>query len=78
VYSEEAKQQHIEGDAVVRVVFRANGTMDVIGLVRGLGHNLDQPALDAARGVRFQPALDAGGRPIDFPTNIIVHFIINN
>ena len=77
-YSEDAKAHHIEGDAVVRVVFRANGEMDVIGLVRGLGHGLDEPALQAARGVRFHPALDAGGHPIDFPTNIIVHFIINN
>jgi periplasmic protein TonB len=78
VYSEDAKENHIEGNAVVSVIFRANGTMDVIGLVRGLGHGLDEPALTAARGVKFSPALDAGGRPIDFPTNIIVHFIINN
>jgi protein TonB len=78
VYSEEAKANHIEGNAVVSVIFRSNGTMDVIGLVRGLGHGLDDPALQAARGVKFQPALDAGGHPIDFPTNIIVHFIINN
>jgi TonB family protein len=78
VYTEEAKEQHIQGDAVVRVVFHANGTMEVISLVRGLGHGLDEPALQAARGVRFRPALDAGGHPVDFPTNIIVHFIINN
>ena len=77
-YSDDAKAHHIEGNAVVRVIFRSNGTMDVIGLVSGLGHGLDEPALQAARGVRFQPALDAAGRPIDFPTNIIVHFILNN
>ena len=78
VYSPEARAQNVEGDAVVKVIFRANGTMDVIGLVHGLGHGLDEPALDAARGVRFTPALDAAGRPVDFPTNIIVHFILNN
>lgn len=78
VYSQEARQANIEGDAVVKVIFRSNGTMDVLGLVRGLGHGLDEPALQAARGVRFQPALDSGGHPIDFPTNIIIHFIINN
>jgi protein TonB len=77
VYSDDAKEHHIEGDAVVRVIFHANGSMEVLSLVRGLGHGLDEPALAAARGVRFQPALDAGGHPIDFPTNIIVHFIIN-
>ena len=77
-YSEDAKEHHIEGNAVVSVIFHANGTMEVVSLVHGLGHGLDEPALQAARGVRFQPALDAGGHPIDFPTNIIVHFIINN
>jgi TonB family protein len=77
-YSEDAKAHHIEGDAVVKVIFHANGTMDVIGLVRGLGYGLDEPALEAARGVRFHPALNAAGQPVDFPTNIIVHFIINN
>jgi TonB family protein len=78
VYNEDARAHHIEGEAVVKVIFRANGTMDVIGLVRGLGHGLDQSALEAANGVRFHPALNAAGQPVDFPTNIIINFTINN
>ena len=35
---------HLEGNAVVSVVFHANGTMEVIGLVHGLGHGLDENA----------------------------------
>ena len=50
----------------------------VIGLVRGLGHGLDDPALASARGIRFRPALNAAAEPVDFPTNIIIHFVINN
>jgi protein TonB len=78
VYSDEAKAMHLEGKAVVSVVFRANGAMEVVGLVRGLGHGLDESALNAARGVKFQPATDAGGRPIDFPTQIIITFTPNS
>lgn len=78
VYSEEGKALHIAGKAVVSVVFHANGTMEVVGLVHGLGHGLDESALEAARGVRFSPALDAGGKPVDFPTNIIITFIPNS
>lgn len=78
VYTEEAKAHHIEGDAVVKVVFRANGTIEVLGLVRGLGYGLDEPALQVARGIRFIPAKNAAGTPVDFPTNVVIRFIINN
>ncbi len=78
VYTQEAKEHHIEGDAVVKVVFRANGSIEVLGLVRGLGYGLDEPALQSARGIRFHPALNAAAEPVDFPTNIIIHFVINN
>jgi periplasmic protein TonB len=76
VYTDEAKSLHLEGKATVSVIFHANGTMEVIGLVHGLGHGLDDSALQAAKGVRFQPALDATGRPIDFPTQIIITFAL--
>ncbi len=78
VYTEDAKQHHIQGDAVVKVIFHANGTIQVLGLVRGLGYGLDQPAEEVARGIRFRPALNAAGDPIDFPTNVVIHFVINN
>ncbi len=78
VYTADAKEHHIEGDAVVRVVFHANGTIEVVSLVRGLGYGLDEPALQVARGIRFHPALNAAAQPVDFPTNVIIHFVINN
>jgi TonB family protein len=78
VYTAEAKEHHIEGDAVVKVIFRANGSIDVLGLVRGLSYGLDDAALTSARGIRFRPALNAAAEPIDFPTQIIIHFVINN
>lgn len=77
-YTAEATSLHLEGEAVVSVVFRANGSIDVVGLVRGLGHGLDESALTVARGIRFKPAVDSNGQPTDFPTKIIVRFVSNS
>jgi len=77
-FTAEAKSLHIEGRAVVSVVFHANGSITVVGIVHGLGHGLDESALTAARGIRFKPALDSAGQPIDFPTQVIVSFVSNS
>jgi periplasmic protein TonB len=37
----------------------------VAGVLSGLGHGLDESAVRAAQGTRFDPALDASGRPVD-------------
>jgi TonB family protein len=78
VYTDDARTHNIQGNAVVKVIFHANGTIEVINLVRGLGHGLDENALQCARGIRFHPAMNAAGEPIDFPTNIDISFILNN
>jgi TonB family protein len=77
VYSAEAKALHLEGDATVKVRLMADGSVQVVGLTHGLGHGLDQSALNAARGIRFTPATDSSGKPVDFPTTVTVHFLIN-
>jgi TonB family protein len=77
VYTEEAKALHLEGDAAVKVRLMADGTVQVLGLTHGLGHGLDQSALNAARGIRFKPATDSSGNAVDFPTTVTVHFLIN-
>jgi TonB family protein len=78
IFTPEARAHNIQGEAVVKVIFRANGTIDVLGLVRGLGYGLDANALQDAREIRFHPALNAAGEPVDFPTNIVINFITNN
>ena len=78
LYTPEATSLHLEGEAIVSVVFRANGTVDVVGVVHGLGHGLDESALSVARGIRFKPAVDSNGQPTDFPTKIIVRFVSNS
>jgi len=64
VYTVEARKQRIEGTVVLDVIFTATGEVKVLGVSQGLGHGLDENAVDAARRIRFRPATQAGA-PID-------------
>lgn len=59
-YTEEARKLRIEGEVLVEVVFQASGAIRVTRVVRGLGHGLDQSAIQAAEQIRFKPALRDG------------------
>jgi len=76
-YTTEASSMHLEGEARVSVRLNADGTVQVLGLIHGLGHGLDQSALASAQGIRFRPATDGSGHPVDFPTTVVIHFAIN-
>jgi TonB family protein len=75
VYTAEARSQKIEGTVLLDVVFTANGEVRVLGVVRGLGHGLDENAIDAARRIRFTPALQSG-TPVDQHVTLHVVFQI--
>ncbi len=72
-YTNEARQLHIQGEVVLRVAFLASGRVVVEGVVRGLGHGLDEEALREAEQIRFRPAT-RDGRPVNLTTNIIITF----
>ncbi|MGH9561606.1 MAG: energy transducer TonB [Terracidiphilus sp.] len=72
-YTPEARQMKIEGDVVLRVTFLASGRVVVQGVVRGLGHGLDQEAQRVAQQIRFRPAT-RDGRPVDLTTTITISF----
>jgi hypothetical protein len=44
VYTEEARRLRVEGDVVLQVVFTAAGQIRIVGVVKGLGHGLDEAA----------------------------------
>ncbi len=75
VYTAEARAQKIEGAVVLDVVFAASGEVRVMGVVRGLGHGLDENAIDAARHIRFAPATQSG-TPVDQRVQLHVVFQI--
>ncbi|HTS37230.1 MAG TPA: energy transducer TonB [Candidatus Solibacter sp.] len=72
VYTPEARSLKLEGEVLLEVTFFANGTLQVNRVVRGMGHGLDEAASDAARKMRFKPAL-RGGQPVD--STAVVHVV---
>jgi TonB family protein len=72
-FTDEALAERIQGEVLLRVIFRSSGRVDVIGIVRGLGYGLDETAVIAARRIRFKPA-QKEGRPVDVGTVIRVVF----
>jgi TonB family protein len=73
-YTSEAKQLKIQGSVVLRVTFYANGQIQVLGVLRGLGHGLDEEARRAVQqGKVIRPAME-NGKPMDSTTNITITF----
>jgi len=72
VYSAEAQRLLIEGEVELEIAFEASGQLRVVRVVRGLGHGLDENAIEAARGIRFRPA-QSGGRAVD--STALVHIV---
>ena len=75
VYTDEARRLRIEGTVQLRVVFGAAGQIRVVSVVKGLGHGLDEAAVQAAEAIRFRPAR-RDGRPVDAPAVIQIQFQI--
>jgi TonB family protein len=72
IYTEEARAKRIEGEVLLEVVFEASGKIQVLRVVRGLGHGLDDAAIRAAEQIRFKPAL-RDGQPSD--STAVLHII---
>jgi TonB family protein len=71
-YTEEARQLKVEGEVLVSVLFQATGQAIPQGVVRGLGHGLDESALAAASRIRFKPATQ-NAQPVD--SSAVVHVV---
>jgi TonB family protein len=71
-YTADARSAHVEGEVLLEVVFSASGKMQVLRVVRGLGHGLDESAIRAAEQIKYKPA-SRGGEPVDF--SAILHIV---
>lgn len=72
-YTQEARLLKMEGDVVLEVVFLASGQLQVTRVASGLGHGLDEAAIQAAKQIRFRPAKQ-NGNPIDFAARVRIEF----
>jgi TonB family protein len=65
---------HLEGNVSLRIRVTSSGTVQVLGVVHGLGHGLDQSAIQATEATRFKPALDNSGHAVDWEGVVLVNF----
>ena len=72
-YTAEARALKLEGEVLLEVVFSASGKIQVVRVVRGLGHGLDEAAIHAAEQIRFKPAT-RGGAPVDSTATLHIVF----
>ena len=59
-YTEEARQNGISGTVVLKCIFRSNGSINNIRIVSGLPYGLTERATEAARRIKFIPAMKDG------------------
>jgi TonB family protein len=74
-YTQEARDAHIEGTVDLNVIFKANGEIQVLGVIKGLGHGLDEMAIQAAKKIKYKPAI-SNGQPVDFPATAHIEFLL--
>jgi TonB family protein len=72
-YTDEARKIKLEGEVLLRVLFTSTGEVQVLNVVRGLGHGLDESAVRAAQQIRFKPAR-RDGQPVDSTANVYIVF----
>jgi TonB family protein len=72
IYTAEARSLGIEGEVLLEVVLQASGSLQVVRVVRGLGHGLDDNAVKAAEQIRFRPAM-RNGQPAD--SKVVLHIV---
>jgi TonB family protein len=59
-YTESARANQITGTVVLKVVFSSNGMVNNIRVISGLPNGLTERAIDAARKIKFIPAIKNG------------------
>jgi TonB family protein len=72
-YTDEARRRGLEGDVVLEIVVRRDGTVGSMRVLQSLGSGLEQKAKDAVRQWRFSPATRYG-TPVDVLVEVSVGF----
>jgi TonB family protein len=68
-YTEEARDNMTHGLVELNVIFRSEGSISDIKVVKGLPYGLTERAIDAARKIRFEPAIK-DGQPVHVRGNL--------
>jgi TonB family protein len=73
IYTEDGRRRGVEGDVVMEVVVRSDGSVGAVRVLQGLGAGLDQRAIEAVRQWKFSPARRQGS-PVDVLVEVAVEF----
>jgi len=68
-YTNAAREAKAKGEIVLSVEFRADGTIKVLKIVRGLGFGLDEQAVSAVQKIIFLPEIK-DGTFVNMPSNL--------
>lgn len=74
-YTDEARRRGVEGDVVLEIVVRRDGTVGNVRVVKSLGSGLEQKATEAVRQWRFKPATRRGAA-VDVVVEVAVGFTL--
>lgn len=72
-YTEDARLRRLEGEVVMEIVIRRDGSVGDLRIVRGLGGGLNERAVQAVRQWRFSPARRLAS-PVDVIVEVSVEF----
>jgi TonB family protein len=72
-YTEEARRANLEGEVVLEIVVRRDGSVSDVRLLNGLGRGLNERAIAAVRQWRFAPATRLG-QAVDVIVEVAVEF----
>jgi TonB family protein len=75
VYTPEAMEAKLEGEVLLEIVVKEDGTVGDVEIVRRLAPELDEQAVRAARGWRFTPAL-RDGKPVPVRVTLELTFTL--
>ncbi len=75
IYTDQARQNQVQGTVVLRVTFKKDGSIGNIKIVKGLPDGLTQNTIEAAKKIRFEPAIKKG-KPFSVTKNIEYTFTI--
>jgi TonB family protein len=74
-YTEEARRNRFQGTVVLSVVFGADGRLHDIRTLKGAPYGLTENAIEAAKNIRFQPAMRYG-KPVSVRTVLEFNFAL--
>ena len=74
-YSDEAKKQKIEGDVIVTAVVDEKGDVVSTKIKKGLGHGLDECAIEAAKMFKYKPAMK-DDEPVSVRVDLTFNFYL--